>query len=99
MLERINAVWVGTDAPGPQPGLVLAALQQPTLRVATEEFAGVSVGWDHLGAKFQPAATSQEAVDNNTKAHLTAQDGAQVKSAHGVLRPAEQAGLQRNAEE
>src|SRR5713226_8420369 len=54
MLERIDAVWVGTDAPGPQPGLVLAALQQPTLRVATEEFAGVSVGWDHLGAKFAP---------------------------------------------
>src|SRR5260370_30251507 len=54
MLERIDAVWVGTDAPGPQPGLVLAALQEPTLRVATEEFAGVSVGWDHLGAKFVP---------------------------------------------
>src|ERR1700693_5007797 len=30
--ERINAVRVGTDAPGPQPGLELAALQQPTLR-------------------------------------------------------------------
>src|SRR6202171_218972 len=54
MLERIDAVRVGTDAPGPQPSLELAPLEEPTLRIATKQIAGVSVGWDHLGAEFVP---------------------------------------------
>src|ERR1700737_4024083 len=48
VLEWVDAVGVGTDAPGPQSRLELTAFQQAALRVAAEQLAGVSLSRDHL---------------------------------------------------
>src|SRR6202165_1444654 len=54
VLEWVDAVGVGTDAPGPQSRLELTAFQQAALRVAAEQLAWVSLGRAHLGAELSP---------------------------------------------
>src|SRR6267143_4068120 len=75
MLEWVDTVGVGADAPGPQSGFELTPLQQAPLRVAAEEITRVCLGRAHLGAQLSP-------LGDQLIAHGAAQRAA--KRAHQV---------------